>query len=287
MSRARTLRPGFFRNEVLGRMSPWHRLLFEGLWGEADREGRLEDRPMKLKGALFPYDPFTEEQVDAWLGDLDREKFIKRYAHPDYPYPLIQVLNFTKHQHPHKKEPPSYIPAYLPDEKPRKRRGEPRKRIDLTPEKDRPSPAEVPGVTEVSGVTEKGGVAPQPGAPWVAFKDWAYAQWREAGGQGKWASAEWTRLSAGWKSLGDEAARRSWTAFLADGTDFYRGHYPRKWASDASRWLEPARGSPAVPKRTAGNIAAVNEYLEGIDRERKALGTGQAATLGARAGRDG
>ena len=33
-----------------------------GLWTQADREGRLEDRPMRLKASLFPYDEHTHNK---------------------------------------------------------------------------------------------------------------------------------------------------------------------------------------------------------------------------------
>ena len=32
------------------------RLLFVGLWTIADRNGRLEDRPKRIRAELFPYD---------------------------------------------------------------------------------------------------------------------------------------------------------------------------------------------------------------------------------------
>ena len=37
--RARNLKPGFFKNETLAEIEPLGRLLFQGLWCMADREG--------------------------------------------------------------------------------------------------------------------------------------------------------------------------------------------------------------------------------------------------------
>jgi hypothetical protein len=54
MSRSRNIKPGFFKNEDLAGLPFWQRLLYIGLWTECDREGRCEDRPVKLKMALFP-----------------------------------------------------------------------------------------------------------------------------------------------------------------------------------------------------------------------------------------
>lgn len=109
MARARNIKPGFFTNDVLAECSPLARLLFAGLWLHADREGRLEDRPRKIKAEILPYDSCEAEDL---LGELQARGFIVRYAHQGGRY--IQVTNFGKHQNPHVKEAPSEIPA--PDE---------------------------------------------------------------------------------------------------------------------------------------------------------------------------
>lgn len=106
MARARNIKPGFFTNEDLVELDFATRLLFIGLWTEADREGRLEDRPKRLKMALFPADNLD---VDACLADLAAAGFILRYEAGGKRY--IQVLNFGKHQNPHVKEAASIIPA--------------------------------------------------------------------------------------------------------------------------------------------------------------------------------
>ena len=53
MARTRSIKPSFFDNEILGDLPPLTRLLFIGLWGIADREGRLEDRPKRIKKELL------------------------------------------------------------------------------------------------------------------------------------------------------------------------------------------------------------------------------------------
>lgn len=104
--RARNLKPGFFKNETLAELNPLARILFEGLWCLADREGRLEDRPKRIKVDVLPYDNCD---VDAFLLDLHNNNFIFRYEVNGIQY--IQIINFRKHQNPHVKEPPSTIPA--------------------------------------------------------------------------------------------------------------------------------------------------------------------------------
>jgi len=104
--RARNLKPGFFKNEILGSLQPTARLLYVGLWCLADREGRLEDRPTRIKVEVLPYD---DCDVDVSLTDLAKLNFINRYSVNGSNY--IEILNFKKHQNPHVKEGESTIPA--------------------------------------------------------------------------------------------------------------------------------------------------------------------------------
>lgn len=108
MARTRSIKPGFFDNDVLGDLPPLTRLLFIGLWCIADREGRLEDRPRKIKKAILGYDDVDSDGVDQMLQSLQDNGFIIRYEVEGNRY--IQVINFVKHQNPHMKEKPSEIP---------------------------------------------------------------------------------------------------------------------------------------------------------------------------------
>lgn len=106
MARARNIKPGFFTNDLLAELSPLCRLLFIGLWTLADREGRLEDRPKRIKAELLPYDDCN---ADLMLSELDKAGFVLRYDVDGSRY--IQIVNFEKHQNPHVKEQESTIPA--------------------------------------------------------------------------------------------------------------------------------------------------------------------------------
>ena len=107
MARARNIKPGFFKNEILGVADPLYSLLFEGLWVLADRSGRLEDRPLRIKGEVFPYREGLN--VDAMLTWLESNGFIRRYTAQGKK--CILVLEFVKHQNPHKNETESELPA--------------------------------------------------------------------------------------------------------------------------------------------------------------------------------
>lgn len=106
MSRSRNIKPGFFKNDQLAELPFEFRILFQGLWCEADREGRLLDRPKRLKAEIFPYD---EVDVGRGLNMLDGFGFIQRYTVAGVGY--IQITNFAKHQNPHKKEAASEHPG--------------------------------------------------------------------------------------------------------------------------------------------------------------------------------
>lgn len=103
--RARNIKPAFFQNEVLTEIDPFGRLLFIGLWCLADRKGRLEDRPKRIKMQLFALD---NVDVVALLDDLEQNDFIQRYTVNGNNY--IQITNFAKHQRPHSNESASEIP---------------------------------------------------------------------------------------------------------------------------------------------------------------------------------
>lgn len=114
MARTRNLKPGFFRNETLAEVHFGARLLFAGLWTIADREGKLEDRPRRIKADVFPYDSVADDKIHEWLEDLSERGFILRYEVSGKRY--ISLPSWAKHQNPHHKEQPSTIPG--PDKSP-------------------------------------------------------------------------------------------------------------------------------------------------------------------------
>jgi hypothetical protein len=106
MARARNIKPGFFANEYLADCSPLARLLFIGLWTIADREGRLEDRPKRIKAQVLPFD---DCDIDALMAELAAGDFIQRYTVDGAK--LVWIPTFAKHQHPHHNETASELPA--------------------------------------------------------------------------------------------------------------------------------------------------------------------------------
>lgn len=105
MARARNIKPAFFQNEVLAELPFEHRLLFIGLWTLADKKGRLEDRPKRVKMGIFPAD---DVDVERGIAALCESKFIYRYSIDGVKY--IQIITWEKHQTPHHTEKDSVIP---------------------------------------------------------------------------------------------------------------------------------------------------------------------------------
>ena len=105
MARARNIKPSFFLNEDIVELPCEARLLFIGLWTLADREGRLENRPKKIKMSLFPADDIN---VSEQLSSISKYGFIELYNADDTD--VIQITNFVKHQTPHGLEKDSELP---------------------------------------------------------------------------------------------------------------------------------------------------------------------------------
>ncbi len=106
MSRIRTIKPEFFLDEEIAGLQPLTRILFVGLWTQADRSGRLEDRPARIKAQALPYDSVD---LEALLTELETGGFIQRYDAEGRS--LIQIRTFDKHQRPHPREEGSKFPS--------------------------------------------------------------------------------------------------------------------------------------------------------------------------------
>lgn len=213
MARARIIKPGFFKNEILAECSLGARLLFAGLWTLADREGRLEDRPKRIKADILPYDDID---ADALLNELARNGFIVRYEANNDKY--IQILTFTDHQKPHQKETASKIPA--PD-KPQPKPGK------AVPKPDEPGLNLNPLTLNLNPETPKppeGAFAvPNPFAVW--YENYPHKVGRAAAEKAFWKAIKLADL--------DE---------LLDGIEKYKKSKPpdRPWCNPAT-WLNQQR----------------------------------------------
>lgn len=141
--RTRNLKPNFFKNDILGSLNPLARLLFSGLWCLADREGRLEDRPLRIKAEILPFD---DCDVDSLLSLLHENGFITRYEAEGKKY--IDIPRFTYHQNPHHREAASEIPPPNPDNKAVSKKPETSPALNLKPQTLNPKPQTLNPKTE-------------------------------------------------------------------------------------------------------------------------------------------
>ncbi len=98
MARIRTIKPDFYRHEGLQDLEAanpgrYVMLVFSGLWGHCDREGRFEWRPRQLKLDILPFLNFDMSET---LEALERAGFIERYEVDGKQYGLVPT--FLDHQ---------------------------------------------------------------------------------------------------------------------------------------------------------------------------------------------
>ncbi len=110
LMRIRQIKPEFYLDDELAEhCSRDARLLFPGLWMIADREGRLEDRPGKIKAQVFPYDDdIGIKEIVGLIDQLEHGGFVIRYEVAGRR--LLWIRSFSKHQHCHTREQASQLP---------------------------------------------------------------------------------------------------------------------------------------------------------------------------------
>lgn len=106
MARSRNIKPSIMDNEDLAALPALTRLLFIYMWMLADRDGRMEDRPARIKKQALGYD---DGSADEMLNQLVGAGFIERYEVNGVK--VIQVSAFNKHQTPHLREAASELPC--------------------------------------------------------------------------------------------------------------------------------------------------------------------------------
>lgn len=106
--RIRSIKPDFFKDEIIAELRHVERLTFIGLWLIADRNGRLEYRPKYIKAELFPY----EEKLDMEkiLKNLELTGIIRYFTVKERLF--IDIPNFLKHQKPHNTEKDKGFPSF-------------------------------------------------------------------------------------------------------------------------------------------------------------------------------
>lgn len=105
MARIRSIHPSFFTDEACVSCSPLARLLYVGLWCDADDQGVFEWRPLQLKMRLLPGD--LADAV-ALLAELKEAGLILDFQHDGKPFGL--VAGFRRFQRPKKPNKVHFLP---------------------------------------------------------------------------------------------------------------------------------------------------------------------------------
>ncbi|KAF1698338.1 hypothetical protein CSC62_05360 [Pseudoxanthomonas jiangsuensis] len=103
MARIRTIKPEFFTSEDIVQLSPHARLLYIACWCEADKEGRLQWKPLTLKIRYFPVD---DVDIRALCEELIGAGLVVPYGDG-----LAYIPKFGAHQHINPRESASQLPA--------------------------------------------------------------------------------------------------------------------------------------------------------------------------------
>ncbi len=94
MARNRMIKPEFWVDDKIARLTPMARLLFIGTWNFADDEGRMEHNADRIKAQVFPYE--SSLTAHALLTELTEAGLLIPYQVDGRDY--LQVKNFKKHQ---------------------------------------------------------------------------------------------------------------------------------------------------------------------------------------------
>lgn len=108
MARNRMIKPEFWSDEKLNRVSLGSRLLFIALWNFADDYGFIFNSTRQIIGNVFPLDEnISESKIKEWLNELISEKLLIPLQYLDKP--LLFVKSWGKHQTVANKSKRSYV----------------------------------------------------------------------------------------------------------------------------------------------------------------------------------
>ena len=96
MARQRMIKPKFWEDTKIGKLTWGARLLYIGLWNFSDDLGVVIGNPIWLKTRIFPYDQIQVQQFEKMLSELTINGFICQFSYMDEDF--IYLPNFVRHQ---------------------------------------------------------------------------------------------------------------------------------------------------------------------------------------------
>jgi hypothetical protein len=97
MARIRNIKPEFFTSESVAELTFRQRLTWIGLWTHSDNFGRARDNVRVIKGAVWPIDDVSYEDIEEDLSALAEQSRIVRYEVDGKRY--LEVTNWGEHQY--------------------------------------------------------------------------------------------------------------------------------------------------------------------------------------------
>ena len=284
MARARSIKPSFYKNEELAECEPMARLLFIGLGTLADRDGRLEHRPLRIKAELFPYENCD---IASLLKQLADRGFVRAYESGGVK--VLEIPKFREHQRCHPDErseglPPPPESAVFPEEN--EKPGNPTHEPGSFPSICASFPLPLSSFPLPFSSCAPSSPAPRAGSePTRAVRWSASAGWEGISDSdlAEWAAAypaadipvELARATQWLKANPKKAKKSNWRKWLTTswlnncqdrgGTHRERGVKPdgRRSAADAAAEWKRAAEDPEVAKRRAEFIALKSQKAGG------------------------
>lgn len=96
MARIRTVKPEFFDDEKMGKISRDARLTIIGMLVLSDDYGVVKGHPLWLKSRIFPYDDLSNSDFCEFLKEIETVGIIRPFKNNDEQY--YHIVNFKKHQ---------------------------------------------------------------------------------------------------------------------------------------------------------------------------------------------
>jgi hypothetical protein len=108
MARIRSVHPGLFTDEAFVSLSMTARVLYIGIWTEADDHGIFEWKPLQFKMRLMPADP---ADIAALMEEMATCNCVKKFTSEGKSYGLVR--NFCRYQRPKKPKYTFHMPQEL------------------------------------------------------------------------------------------------------------------------------------------------------------------------------
>ena len=97
MARSRMIKPEFWDDEKLSKVSRDARLIFIGLWNHSDDYGVVKGNAVWLKNHILPYeDSLSIQKFSGWLSELEKGGWIIKFDADGESFYFIR--NFLRHQ---------------------------------------------------------------------------------------------------------------------------------------------------------------------------------------------